>query len=332
MTVETNDQTAAQSGPVIALCGGIGGAKLALGLSHVIPGEQLLIAVNTGDDFEHLGLHVSPDIDTVTYTLAGIANPETGWGRANETWKFMSALGKLGGETWFNLGDQDLALHVERTRRLRSGETLSEITRHICRTLGIGARVLPASDDPVRTMVDTDAGHLAFQDYFVGRQCGPALNAVTFTGADIAKVQSELANSLRRDDLRAIIICPSNPFLSIDPILAIPDMIPLLQNAKAPVVAVSPIVAGTAVKGPMAKIMNELGVSVTHATIANHYAGLIDGLMIDRDDDPIESNVEISIENTMMVSLDDRISLAHCVLEFADRIAATKQPATDGVT
>ena len=323
MTVTGTTQTTAQAGMVVALCGGIGGVKLALGLSHVIPGEQLLIAVNTGDDFEHLGLHVSPDIDTVTYTLAGIANPDTGWGRAHETWNFMAALGELGGETWFNLGDRDLALHVERTRRLRAGEALSEITSQTCRSLGIGAQVLPVSNDPVRTLVETEAGVLPFQNYFVQHQCKPAIKSVSFAGAETATVQPTLATALGQRDTRAIIICPSNPYLSVDPILAISAMRDLLQQADAPVVAVSPVVAGTAVKGPMAKIMGELGLQVNHATIADHYAGLIDGLMVDDHSRPIKTDVAIAVEDTMMNTLDDRIGLARAVLDFADGIAAT---------
>ena len=323
MTASTNSQSADPSGTVVAMCGGIGGAKLALGLSCVITDERLLIAVNTGDDFEHLGLHISPDIDTVTYTLAGIVNLEIGWGRADETWRFMESLGTLGGETWFNLGDRDLALHVERTHRLGAGETLSQITRDICRSLDIGVRVIPVSDDPVRTLVDTDAGRLAFQNYFVQRQCAPTVKSVTFAGAESASVQPELAAALQQPDLRAIIICPSNPYLSIDPILAISGMRDLLQSASAPIVAVSPIVGGTAVKGPMAKIMGELGVKVTHAAIANHYADVVDGLMIDRHDDPIASDVAVAVENTLMETLDDRIALARAVLAFADGIDVT---------
>jgi len=308
-------------GTVVVLCGGIGGAKLALGLSHAVPGEQLLIAVNTGDDFEHLDLHVSPDIDTVMYTLAGVANPETGWGRADESWNFMEALGGIGGETWFSLGDRDLALHVERTRRLRAGESLSAITAHFCRGFGLKMRILPMSDDRVRTLIDTGAGLLPFQNYFVERQCAPAVKSVTFDGAQTASVQSELETALQQGDLRAVVICPSNPYLSIDPILAVAGMRDLLRETSAPVIIVSPVVGGTAVKGPMAKIMGELGLEVTHAAIADHYAGLVDGLMIDCPDDGIAGGVAIAVENTMMTTLDDRIALARCVLEFADQLA-----------
>ena len=322
MTASGNSQSVGRRGTVVALCGGVGGAKLGLGLSHVVADERLVIAVNTGDDFEHLGLHVAPDIDTVTYTLAGVANPETGWGRADETWNFMAALGALNGEVWFRLGDRDLAVNVERTHRLRGGDPLSAITRRICRSFGIGVSVLPMSDDPVRTLVDTDAGLLPFQNYFVERQCRPAVKSVTFAGAETASVQSELAAALRRPDLRAVVICPSNPYLSIDPILSVAGMRGLLRKASAPVVAVSPVVGGTAVKGPTAKIMGELGLEVTHAAIANHYAGVIDGLMVDRRDDRIPHDVTVAVESTMMNTLDDRIALARAVLAFADGIAS----------
>lgn len=305
---------------VLALCGGIGGAKLALGLSHVIPDDSLVVAVNTGDDFEHLGLHISPDLDTVTYTLAGLANPETGWGRAEETWNFMEALGALGGETWFSLGDKDLALHVERTRCLRAGEILSQITIDVCARLGIGARILPMSDDPVRTIVETDEGALTFQRYFVERRCAPALRSVRFVGAETARVQPEIETALKNPDLKAVIICPSNPYLSVDPILAVPGMRDLLRETRAPVVAVSPVVGGAAVKGPMAKIMGELGVQVTHAAIARHYEGLIDGLMVDCPDENIAAGVAVAVESTLMTSLDDKIALARKVLAFANRI------------
>lgn len=322
MTASGTAQFAGQDGTVVALCGGVGGAKLALGLSRLVTGKRLVIAVNTGDDFEHLGLHISPDLDTVTYTLAGFANPDTGWGHAEESWNFMEALGALGGETWFRLGDRDLALNVERTHRLRAGEPLSAITARICGSFGIDASVLPMSDDPVRTLVDTDVGLLPFQNYFVERQCGPAVKSVRFDGAETASVQPALAAALRRADLRAVVICPSNPYLSIDPILSVAGMRQLLHDASAPVVAVSPVVGGTAVKGPLAKIMGELGLQVTHAAIANHYAGVIDGLMIDCTEDGIPRDIAVAVENTMMNTLDDRIGLARAVLAFADGIAS----------
>src|SRR6201981_4149384 len=196
---------------VVALSGGIGGAKLALGLSRILPAEELLVIANTGDDFEHLGLSISPDIDTLTYVLADIDNPVTGWGRRDETWSCMDSIGALGGEDCFRLGDRDLALHVERTRRLRLGQTLSEVTADICRRLGIGARVVPMSDDRVRTRVRVDAGWIDFQDYFVRQQCRPVVRELAFDGATLSRPCPDLLAALRDERLRAVVICPSNP-------------------------------------------------------------------------------------------------------------------------
>ncbi|MEC9369326.1 MAG: 2-phospho-L-lactate transferase [Pseudomonadota bacterium] len=310
-------------GHVVALCGGIGGAKLALGLSHAVPGEQLVIAVNTGDDFEHLGLHISPDIDTVVYTLAGIVNTESGWGRAEESWCFMEALAMLGGEAWFRLGDKDLATHVERTRRLRAGESLSTVTAGIRKRLGVKACVLPMSDDPVRTTVETGEGVLPFQHYFVRRRCEPEVRAVFYAGADAARLQPDIAHALASPHLWAVILCPSNPYLSLGPMLAIPGMREALTRSAAPVIAVTPLVGGQAVKGPMAKIMNELGIDRTPASIAGFYDGLIDGFILDRADAASASDMDlpIVIEQTVMVTLEDRIALANACLSFADRLA-----------
>jgi len=321
VTVSAQDT---RTGRVVALCGGIGGAKLALGLSKVITDERLIIAVNTGDDFDHLGLHISPDVDTVTYTLAGVANPETGWGRAEETWNFMKSLETLGGETWFQLGDKDLATHVERTRRLREGECLSTITEDFCKRLGIAVRILPMSEDPVRTHVDTSAGPMPFQNYFVERRCEPEIESIRFEGAESAGVQSDISMALKHPELRCVIVCPSNPYLSVDPMLAVGGMRQMLQGTDAPVVAVSPLVGGKAVKGPMDKVMSELGHTLSHATIADHYNGLIDGLVVDSADSQIPDRVAVAVENTMMHSLDDKMNLARTVLAFADEISARR--------
>ncbi len=307
------------AGPVLALCGGIGGAKLALGLyRHLAPGA-LSVAVNTGDDFEHLGLHISPDIDTVLYTLSGTDNPETGWGRADETWTFMAALEGLGGETWFRLGDGDLALHVERTRRLGAGESPSEVCAAFARRFGLDARILPMTDDPLRTVVHTPDGPLPFQHYFVRERCEPRVTGVTFAGAEAARPNPEILRALADPALAAVVICPSNPYLSIDPILAVPGMRIALGASPAPVVAVSPVVGGRAVKGPTAKIMAELGVPVTNAEIAAHYEGLIDGLVLDRADqaEAAELAVPALVTETVMTSLEDRIALAAAALGFA---------------
>jgi LPPG:FO 2-phospho-L-lactate transferase len=310
--------------PVLALSGGVGGAKLALGLARVLPPGNLTVVANTGDDFEHLGLHISPDLDTLTYVLAGLDNPQTGWGRRDETWSFMAALAELGGQTWFRLGDRDLAMHVERTRRLKAGETLSGITADLTRRLGIGSRILPMTDDAVRTRVETREGLLDFQRYFVGRQCAPEVTGFIFDGAELAVPQPDVVAALRQPDLRAVIICPSNPFISIDPILALPGLRAALAATAAPVIAVSPIIAGHAVKGPTAKIMAELGLTVDPVTVAAHYQGIIDGYVMDGADSQMAAMLDLPVETTrtLMQSLDDREALARAVLDFADRIAA----------
>ena len=307
---------------VIALCGGIGGAKLALGLSRILPAEELLIAVNTGDDFEHLGLAISPDLDTVMYTLAGEDNPETGWGRRGETWSFMEALGGLGGETWFRLGDRDLATHVERTRRLRAGDRLSEVTADFCRRLGIGPVVLPMTDDVVRTKVRTEEGWIDFQDYFVRRRCAPVVREIAFAGASSARAQEKLLSALRGERLRAVVICPSNPFISIDPILALSELRAALDACPAPVVAVSPLIGGRAVKGPTAKMMAELGIEPSALAVARHYGDLLDGYVVDHADAGEVSSLDLHVTAapTLMTSLADREALAQVTLDTADAI------------
>ncbi len=312
----------------LAICGGVGGAKLALGLYHLLKPGGLGVVVNTGDDFEHLGLHISPDIDTLLYTLAGCNNPETGWGRADETWTFMSVLESLGGATWFQLGDGDLALHVERTARLRAGENLTQVCAALAGRMGLHARILPMSDDPARTIVHTPDGPLPFQHYFVKEACRPRVTGITIEGADSARPNPAFLDSLADPALRAAVICPSNPYLSIDPILAIPGVRAALQACAAPVVAVSPIIGGRAVKGPTAKIMAELGVSVNNRTIAAHYAGLIDGLVIDSQDgsEADALPLPVHVTRTLMTSLEDRTGLARSLLEFAARLDTRVAP------
>jgi LPPG:FO 2-phospho-L-lactate transferase len=299
----------------VALSGGIGGAKLSLGLARLL-GERLTVIVNTGDDFEHLGLAISPDIDTTVYTLAGISNPETGWGRRDETWSFMEAVAELGGPTWFKLGDRDLATHVERTRRLDAGETLTAVTLHLAERLGVDARVLPMSDEPVRTVVETDAGALAFQDYFVREQCRPAVRALCYEGAAAARVSAEVEAGLSASTLGGIIVCPSNPWLSIEPILAVPGLRQALKARAVPVIAVTPIIGGRAVKGPTAKIMRELGLTPDVASIARHYGAMLDALVVDTMDAGTVTDLPIrtSIANTIMHTEDDKVALArHCM-------------------
>ncbi len=314
----------------MALSGGIGGAKLALGLSRVLAPEALTVVANTGDDFEHLGLSISPDIDTLMYTLAGLDNSETGWGRRDETWTFMSALGQLGGETWFKLGDSDLAVHVERTRRLRAGESLSQITADLCQRLGVPVRIVPMSDDPVRTRIRTDAGWLDFQDYFVRYQSRPVVREIIFSGAADARPQLDFMAALADPALRAVIICPSNPLISIDPILALAGVRKAVIGCRAPVLAVSPIIAGRAVKGPTAKMLDELGVVPSAETVARRYADMIDVFVADPDDAALVSQARLDVEvyatPTLMKTLAEREHLARAVLDAADRAAIRQSP------
>ncbi len=309
----------------LALSGGIGGAKLALGLSRERDPAGLMVIANTGDDFNHLGLSISPDVDTLTYTLGGVANPETGWGRAGETWSFMEALAEVGGETWFNLGDKDLALHVERTRRLAAGEPLSAITADLTAGFGIAATIVPMSDDPVRTVVETKTGeNLDFQDYFVRRQAEPEIAGLQFSGAETARPNQKFLAAIAEPGLKAVIICPSNPLISVDPILALPGVRDTLAAGPAPVVAVSPIVGGRALKGPTGKMMRELGMTSTAAAVADHYGDLLDGFVLDVEDrvdaDDIGRAVPVHVTNTVMHSLDDKRALAREVLDFAARL------------
>jgi LPPG:FO 2-phospho-L-lactate transferase len=316
---------------VIALCGGIGGAKLARGLYELI-GPALTVVVNTGDDFEHLGLTISPDVDTVLYTLADLNDKERGWGRADETWNFMSALAEVGGGTWFKLGDRDLALHVERTRRLREGQSLTRVIGDVARSFGISAAVLPMSDDPVRTIVVTDEGALPFQKYFVGLHCAPIVRKVTFERANSARVSPDVTGAFGQRDVAAIVICPSNPYLSVDPILAVPGMQELLQRTEAPIMAVSPIIGGAAIKGPTTKIMAELAIEATNASIARHYDGIIDGLIIDKKDEAEARALPVAtrVTATLMTTLAERVALAHEVLDFARELASSRERVRHG--
>ena len=312
---------------VVALSGGIGGAKLALGLSRIMPADDLLVVANVGDDFEHLGLHISPDIDTLMYTLAGLDNTKLGWGRQDETWSFMETLTALGGPDWFRLGDRDLAVHVERTSRLRRGETLSAIIADFCRRLGVAPRVLPATDDPVRTKLRTDDGWLDFQDYFVRLQCRPVVRELAFAGAEHARPHPDLLAALHDERLRALVICPSNPFISVEPILAVPGIRQALAAAAAPVVAVSPIIGGRAVKGPTAKMMVELGMIPSAAAVAERYGDLLDGYVMDSADAAEAAHLKpvVTLAPTLMTNLAEREQLARIVLEAADALAALKR-------
>ena len=303
---------------VVALCGGVGGAKLAYGLNRLL-GAKLAVIVNTGDDFEHLGLAISPDIDTVVYTLGELADEERGWGRAGESWNFMEALGGLKGETWFRLGDRDLAMHVLRSRALSAGVTLTDFTGGIASYLGIEASILPMTDDPFATIVVTADQKLAFQRYFVELQARPEVRKLEFQSPSGGTATSAALEAIGAAD--AIIVCPSNPYLSIDPILAVPGIRAALDATKAPIVAVSPLVGGRAIKGPTAKIMNELGVATNCASIVRHY-GFLDGLVMDREDqaDADAIGIPVDVRNTIMRSKDERVQLARECLRFLDRL------------
>lgn len=307
---------------ILVLAGGVGGAKLASGLTRILSPENLAVVVNTGDDFTHLGLHISPDIDTVTYKLAGISHPTNGWGRAGDTFKVMSALGALGGPTWFNLGDLDLATHIERTRRLAEGETLSEVTASFASKLGIKHAIIPMSDDAVRTMIRSGTEWLAFQDYFVRLRCEPVVSGITFKGSDTAVVSPMLERILSNNLIELMVIAPSNPFVSVGPILSMQRIRDEMVRRKFKVVAVSPIVAGRALKGPALKMMQELGIEPSALGIAGHYQRFVDGIVIDTGDVALKSSIEslgmrVLVSNIVMKDAPGEEAVARSVLDFA---------------
>ncbi|MDB5714541.1 MAG: 2-phospho-L-lactate transferase [Sphingomonadales bacterium] len=305
------------TGKVVILTGGVGGAKLVLGVAQIVPPADILAIVNTGDDFRHLGLHVSPDIDTLLYTLSGKSNEAQGWGREGESWNFMSALRSLGGEDWFALGDGDLALHVQRSHLLSRGHRLSSITAGFAAAWGIEVSILPMSDDLVATSLDTDQGKMEFQRYFVEQRCVPMVSRIEFSGADTAQPAPGLVDAILQAE--AIIIAPSNPYLSVDPILALPAITAALHETGAAIVAVSPIIGGKAVKGPTAKLMTELGIRTDNAAIATHYKGIIDGLVIDVGDDAPDG-IAVERTDTLMTTLDDGARVARVALDLARSI------------
>jgi len=309
----------------LAITGGVGGAKLALGLAQLLRPQQLAFVVNTGDDFEHLGLHICPDIDTLVYTLSGLSNAAAGWGRRDESWQFMDTLAQLGAATWFRLGDRDLAMHIERSRRLAAGESLTQVTAALAAALGVGHRLLPMSDDAVRTQVLTTTGAMDFQHYFVREKCLPVVTGFEFSGADTALINPEILEWLDDPQLAGVILCPSNPFVSIDSILALPGMRQKLAQCAAPVIAVSPLVGGQAIKGPTVKMMRELAVEDSAAWVAGHYREFLDGFVLDRHDAGLRAEVEamdvaVMVEQTLMVTLDDRVSLARNCLQFLQQL------------
>ena len=306
---------------IVALAGGVGGAKFAHGLAQYLSSEELTIIVNTGDDFEHYGLYICPDLDTVCYTLAGLANPQTGWGQVNETWKVIENATRLGGPDWFRLGDQDLGTHLERTRRLRQGQPLSQITKDFCEAWGMREKILPMTDQPVRTIVETAEGDLSFQEYFVHRRCEPRVTGFHFEGIELARPAPGTQEALREAD--AIILCPSNPWVSIDPILNVLSPLNPREDVPAPVFAISPIIGGQTVKGPAAKMFGELGIEPSALAVAKHYGNLVNGFVLDRVDRQLEGQIRdlhmhTCVTNTLMISHEDRKKLAHEVLNFID--------------
>ncbi len=310
---------------ILALAGGVGGAKLANGLSLVKDPCDLVIAVNTGDDFTHLGFHISPDLDSVIYKLGGINDPVRGWGMADETWNFMKALSRIGGETWFQIGDRDLATHVERTQRLAEGQTLSKVTQKLCRSHQISHNIVPMSDHRVGTIVDTEEGDFFFQDYFVKLSCKPVFTGVHFKGMEQAVPAPGFASALSNPALEAVIICPSNPFISIEPILSVPGIRKTLKNLQVPVVAVSPIIGNKSIKGPAAKMLAEIGFPVSPLGIVKFYGEKIDGILIDQLDahlekDIVKEGVQVLVTKTLMSSTSDEKLLAEDTLKFTNQL------------
>ena len=313
---------------VTALAGGVGGAKLALGLQLALAPGNLTVIVNTGDDFEHFGLAISPDVDTVCYTLAGIADAEHGWGLQGESWQVLSALEALSAPTWFQLGDRDLATHMERTRLLKAGWSLSQVTKHFCRLWEVPSQVLPMSDQAFRTLIRTQTGELlAFQEYFVRERCEPAVAEIIFQHAEGISPAPQVLTSIEAADL--VVICPSNPWVSIDPILQLPGILEVLR--KKTVIAVSPIIQGKSVKGPAAKMFAEMGIAPTSLSVLAHYSAFLEGFVYDLLDRDLFQNYEgeriiIRGLNTLMQNDEDKTRLANEMLRFGQDLIARKAP------
>jgi len=315
----------------LALSGGVGGAKLVLGLSEALSPDQMTVVANTGDDFEHLGLNICPDIDTVLYTLADWNNKELGWGQAEESWNFLAALKRLGGEDWFSLGDRDMATHILRTQLLGAGSPLSEVIEQLSLKMNIAHRVVPMTDERVRTQVHCRDQHtLSFQHYFVRDRCQPEVTGFEFSGIDKARPSAGFSAALARP-LSAVIICPSNPFVSVAPILEIPGVVAQLRAARVPVVVISNIVGGVAIKGPAAKMMSELGMPQTALGVAQHYVerygDLVKGFVLDTADAALEEEVgalglATIVTKSVMLTLHDKTELAKQTMAFAATLEA----------
>ena len=303
---------------ILALCGGVGGAKLAYGLSQLITPEEIVFLVNTGDDFIHLDLYISPDLDTVMYTLAGVNDPNKGWGVKEETWNALGSLKKYGLDTWFQLGDKDLATHIRRTQLLKKGLKLSEVTRNLSSQLGLKHNILPMSESPVQTMIQTDQGKLSFQEYFVKHKCNPKIEKINFLGSEVAEIPTSLEEQIKDDKFTGVIICPSNPYLSVDPILSINKIRTFLLETKIPILAVSPIIDNDSIKGPTAKIMDEMNIEPSVNAIAAHYSELINILVIDQKDKDNQANIgsiHYLVDSIYMKNNEDKVSLAKVCLE-----------------
>ena len=316
----TTNPGASGSSRVTALAGGVGGAKFAQGLQRAVAPGDLTVVVNTADDFEHYGLRISPDLDTVLYTLGGLANPVTGWGIEGDTFHTLDAIAAYGRDPWFKLGDRDFATHILRTERLRTGATLTDVMTELATALEIPSRILPMTDDPVATLVETPAGLLEFQDYFVGRQHADDVTGVVFTGIDTARLPRGVVDAL--SSAGVIVFCPSNPIVSIGPLLAVAGLRDALEHRAAPVVAVSPLVGGKALKGPADRMLATLGHEVSAVGVARIYTGLIDGLVIDDVDQDLapriqDLGIEVLVTGTIMGGPEDRERLAAETLRFA---------------
>jgi LPPG:FO 2-phospho-L-lactate transferase len=303
---------------IAALAGGIGASKFLLGLSSVLPPEEITIIANTGDDIELLGLRISPDIDTITYTLAGVINEATGWGLTGDTFECINWLSRYGEARWFNLGDRDLATHIYRTHQLRQGRSLTEVTDHIRRSLGVRSVILPMTDAYMPTRVVTDEGEMHFQEYFVRRRCEPRVNQIRFDGVESAQPAQGVMNAIL--DADAVIICPSNPFISIGPILAVPGLLDALKKTRAEVIAITPIIGGRALKGPAADMLRDLGHEVSARGVALVYKDFVDVFVLDELDATIEPDIKelgmrVVTTNTVMNALEDKQQLARRVLE-----------------
>ena len=308
----------------LVLCGGVGGAKLAYGLSKLTAPEEIVFLVNTGDDFIHLDLYISPDLDTVMYTLAGVNDPKKGWGVEEETWNALGSLKKYGLDTWFQLGDKDLATHIRRTQLLKEGLKLSEVTRNLSNQLGLKHLILPMSESPVQTILQTDQGELSFQEYFVKYKCNPKIEKIKFLGNEVAEVPTFLEKLIKDNEFTGVIICPSNPYLSVDPILSINKFRTFLLETNIPVLAVSPIIDNDSIKGPTAKIMREMKITPSVNSIAAHYEELINILVIDQKDKESQTSIgslEYLVDSIYMKNNEDKISLAKVCLEELKKLS-----------